>query len=165
MPALFFESIAMDVANTENRCHGFTLIELVAVLLILGVLGSGIMLRWAPGDQSLSAQADLFARNLRHAQAMAMARGVALLLDVKTANTYAITDGVATIRDSAGALQNFTLDNGVTLSVADQRFDSLGRPLSGAGLMSAAQSWTLSGESATETVQIQPLTGYVTVTP
>ncbi len=155
----------MDVANTENRCRGFTLIELVAVLLILGVLGSGIMLRWAPGDQSLSAQADLFARNLRHAQAMAMARGVALVLDVKTASNYAITDGTATIRDSAGALQNFTLDNGVTLSVSNLRFDSLGRPLNGGSLMSAAQSWTLSGESSTETVQIQPLTGFVTVTP
>lgn len=155
----------MDVANTENRCRGFTLIELVAVLLILGVLGSGIMLRWAPGDQSLSAQADLFARNLRHAQAMAMARGVALVLDVKTASNYAITDGTATIRDSAGALQNFTLDNGVTLSVSNLRFDSLGRPLNGGGLMSAAQSWTLSGESSTETVQIQPLTGFVTVMP
>jgi len=155
----------MDVANTENRCRGFTLIELVAVLLILGVLGSGIMLRWSPGDQSLSAQADLFARNLRHAQAMAMARGVALVLDVQTASTYAITDGTATIRDSAGALQNFTLDNGVTLSVSKLRFDSLGRPLNGGSLMSAAQSWTLSGESSTETVQIQPLTGFVTVTP
>jgi len=165
MPALFFGHKVMDVAITYNRCRGFTLVELVSVLLILGVVGSGIMLRWTPGDQSLSAQADLFARNLRHTQAMAMARGVALTLDVQSTSTYAITDGVTTVQDSASEAQNFALENGVTLSIADLTFDSLGRPLNGAALMAAAQSWTLSGESSTATVQIQPLTGFVTVTP
>ncbi|VAW76247.1 hypothetical protein MNBD_GAMMA15-1603 [hydrothermal vent metagenome] len=165
MPTLFFGRNVMDVAITENRSHGFTLIELVSVLLILGIVGSGIMLRWAPGDQSLPAQADLLARNLRHTQAMAMARGVTLTLDVQSANSYAITDGAATVRDSAGELQNFVLANGVTLSVSDLRFDSLGRPLNGPNLMSVAQSWTLNGESSASTVQVQPLTGFTTVAP
>ncbi len=155
----------MDATANKNHCRGFTLIELVSVMLILGIVGSGIMLRWAPGDQSLPAQADLFARSLRHAQAMAMSRGVALTVDVQSAGNYAITDGAATVRDSAGELQNFVLENGVSLSITDLRFDSLGRPLNGANLMTAAQSWTLSGENSTATVQVQPLTGFVTVTP
>ncbi|TCK16875.1 prepilin-type N-terminal cleavage/methylation domain-containing protein [Thiogranum longum] len=155
----------MDVVISKKSCRGFTLVELVAVLLILGVTSSAIMLRWAPGDQSLPAQADLLARNLRHTQAMALSRGVALTLDVQSPTTYAITDGAATIRDSAGALQDFVLDNGVTLSVSDLKFDSLGRPLSGASLMSTTRSWTLSGESSIATVLVQPLTGHVTVAP
>lgn len=154
----------MDVAIRGALCRGFTLLELISVLLILGIVSSGVILRYAPGDQSLPAQADLFARTLRHTQAMAMTRGVALTLNTRSSSRYVISDGAVIIRDSANQLQNFVLENGVTLSTGNLRFDSLGRPLAGADLMSVAQSWTLRGESAKVTVQVQPLTGFVTVT-
>ena len=154
-----------DSRSLRNSCSGFTLIELIAVLLILTVTGGGIMLRWAPGDQSLPAQADLFARSLRHAQAMATARGVALTLDVQSAGRYAITDGATVIVGYTGEPQVVTLENGVTLTGTDLYFDSLGRPWSGSHLLASVQNWVLTGNSSTATVQVQPLTGLVTVTP
>jgi len=155
----------MNLTPTKNYCSGFTLIELIAVLLILTVVGGGIMLRWAPGDQSLPAQADLFARSLRHAQAMATARSVALTLDVQSADRYAITDGVKIVVDYTGEPQVVTLENGVTLTGTDLYFDSLGRPWNDAHLLATVQKWVLTGNSSSATVQIQPLTGLVTVTP
>jgi len=145
----------MSLTFAKNRCYGFTLVELVAVLLILAILAGSIMLRWAPGDQSLPAQADLFARTLRHTQAMAAARGISLTLEVQSPDRYAITDGATII----------TLDNGVTLNGTDLRFDSLGRPWKGSGLLATTQSWVLTGNNSIATIHVQPLTGFVTVTP
>ncbi len=165
LPAFFLTRITMNRTPTQNACSGFTLIELVAVLLILTVAGGSIMLRWAPGDQSLPAQADLFARSLRHAQAMATTRSVALTLDVQSADRYAITDGDRIVADYTSEPQVVTLENGVTLIGTDLDFDSLGRPCNGSHLLATVQTWVLTGNSSTATVQVQPLTGLVTVTP
>jgi prepilin-type N-terminal cleavage/methylation domain-containing protein len=155
----------MRVTKSHGKESGFTLIELIAALVIIGTLSVYLSLRWSPDDSSLPTQADQLGRALRHAQALAMNQGRALTLDIQSASSYAITDGVATIRDPAGEQQAYTLVNGVTVSGNDLKFDSLGRPISGTNLVSAVQSWTLSGGSNTATVSVQPLTGFVLVTP
>jgi len=145
---------------------GFTLLELVLVLLLLAILGGSLFQRWSPGSSSLNAQADQLARTLRHAQSLALAQGRSLTFDVQSATTYAITDGVATITDPQSVVQNYTLANGAILAGGDLDFDSLGRPIDVANnLITAAQTWTLSAGGATATVSVSPLTGFVTVTP
>ena len=75
----------------------------------------------------------------------------------------AITDGVSPIHDPAGELQSYSLANGVLIAAGgDIKFDSLGRPMNGASLITAPQTWTLSGGAS---VTLQPVTGFVTVTP
>ena len=92
-----------------------------------------------------------------------MSQGRALTLDVISPAAYAITDGVSPIHDPAGELQSYSLANGVLIAAGgDVKFDSLGRPLSGASLITAPQTWTLSGGAS---VTLQPVTGFVTVTP
>ena len=119
--------------------------------------------RFSVREATEPAQADQLARALRHAQAMAMSQGRALTLDVTSATSYAITDGASTIRDPAGELQSFSMANGVLItSGPDLTFDSLGRPLNGAALLDTPQTWTMSGGAS---VALQPLTGFVTVTP
>ena len=145
------------------RSAGFTLVELIAVMIIMTALSALLLPRFLHREATEPAQADQLARTLRHAQALAMGQGRALTFDVVSPSSYAITDGGAPIRDPAGQLQSFNLSNGVLIaSGGDLSFDSLGRPISGGSLLSGAQTWSLGGGAS---VTLQPLTGFVTVSP
>jgi len=148
---------------------GFSLIELVSVMVILAAITALAAPRFVHYDATVPAQADLLGRIIRHAQALAMSQGRPLTVDVQSASNYVITDGAtptpSTIRDPSGQLQAFSLQHDVTLSGADLEFDSLGRPISGGNLVTTTQSWTLSRGSNTATVSVQPVTGFVSVTP
>ena len=153
-------------ARVSIQETGFTLLELVTVLLLLAILSTSVFLRWSPGSVTLNAQADQLAATLRHAQALALAQGRGLGLTIQSANAYAITDGTAVITDPQGVRQAFTLANGATLSGNDLRFDSLGRPIdASSNLIATARSWTLGADGSTATVRVEPVTGFVTVTP
>ena len=69
------------------------------------------------------------------------------------------------IRDPSGRLQAFSLHNSATLVGADLEFDSLGRPISGGSLITTSRSFTLNGSGNSATVNVQPVTGFVAVTP
>ncbi len=153
-----------------NSCGaGFSLIELVSVIVILATIAALAAPRFVHHDATVPAQADQLGRIIRHAQALAMSQGRPLTVDVQSATSYVITDGAtptpSTIRDPSGQLQAFSLQNGVTLSGADLEFDSLGRPISGSNLVTNTLNWTLNGGSNTATVSVQAVTGFVSVTP
>jgi len=153
-----------------NSCGaGFSLIELVSVMVILATIAALAAPRFVHHDATVPAQADQLGRIIRHAQALAMSQGRPLTVDVQSATSYVITDGAtptpSTIRDPSGQLQAFSLQNGVTLSGADLEFDSLGRPISGSNLVTNTLNWTLNGGSNTATVSVQAVTGFVSVTP
>jgi len=153
-----------------NSCGaGFSLIELVSVMVILATIAALAAPRFVHHDATVPAQADQLGRIIRHAQALAMSQGRPLTIDVQSATSYVITDGAtptpSTIRDPGGQLQAFSLQNGVTLSGVDLEFDSLGRPISGSNLVTNTLNWTLNGGSNTATVSVQAVTGFVSVTP
>jgi len=146
--------------------RGFTLIELVMVLVILSILAAFALPRMATTDTTVGAQADRLARDLRHAQAMAMNQGRTLNFDIQAPASYRVTSSGTTVTDPAtmGAFQ-ITLDNGVTVAGTDTDFDSLGRPASGGTLLAAPRIFTLSGTSRTATVTLSAVTGFVSVSP
>jgi prepilin-type N-terminal cleavage/methylation domain-containing protein len=145
--------------------QGFTLIELVAVLVLLATLAGTLYTRSLSDAPRAGAEAAQLARALRHAQALALGQGRSLTLDIQSASAYVISDGVSAIRDPQGETQAFALDTGIALAGNDIQFDGLGRPVSGGNLIAAAQSWILSGSGTSFTVSVQPLTGSVAVTP
>lgn len=144
---------------------GFSLIELIAVMVILSALSALLVPRWSPGDSTVPAQADRLARDLRHTQALAMSLGRTLTLDIQSTGSYRIADAGTTLMDPAGGLLNINLLNGVTVAGNDIDFDSLGRPLSGGALLNSSQSWTVNGSANSANVALQPVTGFIAVTP
>jgi len=148
------------------RMAGFTLIELVTVLVITGVLAAYVLPRWAPGDTTVAAQADRLARDLRHAQALAMNQGRTLSFDIQAPGGYRVTYSGTTITDPA-TQQAFqiTLDNSVTLTGTDVDFDSLGRPGSAGSLLASDSVFTMNGSTRNVTVTLDAVTGFVAVSP
>ena len=161
--------------------EGFTLLELIAVMMIVGILSAAFSTRWqSEAAYTISAQADLLSRHIRHAQLLAMNLNVplpqsALRVSVTSssysticpsstgANTLCV-NAADVVRDPAGnRLLSETLDYNVSLAGSNLDFDAWGRPVSGGSVLSAARTFTLTGGGKTFTVTVSPITGFVTV--
>ncbi|NJD36057.1 MAG: prepilin-type N-terminal cleavage/methylation domain-containing protein [Betaproteobacteria bacterium] len=159
---------------TSIRSAGFTLVELIITIIIMGILSAVVMANIsARAQHSVTAQADEFRRNLSHLQLLAISQGLRLRLSVNASGTNYTVVSCTTpactstnpVIDPATGL-NFSVDliDGVTLAPASDNldFDSLGRPVSGAALLTGtpARSYTLSGSDRSVTVSVLPITGF-----
>ena len=114
-----------------KQTSGFTLVELVVVILLIGIIGvvagprfvkTGIFAERRTADEILSA--------LRFTQQMAMARGGGIQL-VLTGNRYTVEETTGTplqSPDRSGAYSK-SLANGVTTNTITVAFDGLGQPV------------------------------------
>lgn len=140
---------------------GFTLVELVIVIVVLGVISAyAVMKSVSPAEFTLPSQAQKLASDIRHAQTLAYTSGNRMRLTI-TAGTNG-TYGVTCVTGSAPCNTDFsvTLQKDVVLAGTPTTLDftSLGQPSAGA-------SYTLTSGSSTVTVAVAALTGLVTVSP
>lgn len=165
------------------RSHGFTLVELIVVMVVLGILAAVFLPRSNNPAIILSTQAEQFAADIRYVQSLAMSEGwsgvsptVSRRYRVNfTATSYDFTDvsGVA-VAHPGGTTGPISFAGGVSISPFPPlnlpnslvSFDGLGRPYTDAGaatlLASTATISMISGGS-TRAIQVFPETGMVRV--
>jgi len=164
---------------TRTRSGGFSLLELVAVLIVVSILAAAVALRMdSTTERAATNQADQLRRNLAHVQVLAMGWGVTLRLTVAV-NGYTVTCqtvltpasppcasvGLVPKDPATGDDFTVTLTDNVTLAAVGGNtvdFDSLGRPTSGGSLIATnpARTYTLTGGTRTATVSLLPVTGF-----
>lgn len=159
----------------RGRGRGFTLIELIMVLVLVGILAASVVPQFSASQATVLAQAGQLASDLRHLQMLALNRydsaSCSLYALTTTAGGYSAACGGTTLTDPITA-QGFavTLAQNVTLCPATTvYFDTAGRPTNSSGaLLSAATNFTLitGGNCATPTgkfvtVVLSPITGFV----
>lgn len=149
--------------NRNNK--GFTLIELITIILLVGVLSVVATAKW-PGAMKEEAAAKEFKRALRYAQHQAMTReyisGNPWGLVVNASGdryTIQLLDGSANVVD----FNNRALLDDNTITINDPTadglwFNGLGEPLDASGNPLGASTYTIAG---TENLTVCPQTGYV----
>jgi len=114
----------------NSRSHGFSLIELITVLVIVAVLSFAVLPRLRISDSSLLTSRDKVVAALAHAQQIAMARD-----SVSNPITFVITSSSVDVRENGSSVDLPGVDypllfaNGVTATsgTGTLNYDKLGR--------------------------------------
>ncbi len=155
--------------HTGQRRHGFTLIEIIAILVLLSIIAVGAVSILPASNARLAKEAGRLSSHLRYAQIRAQAHTYQWRLVFTGATTYQIGPVVVPgagftpgIVPGASGTQG-TLTDGVTSTSGTViRFDSWGRPLDDAGtLLGADQTITLTQGTQSRNITIRAGTGLI----
>jgi len=168
--------------ETQLRSHGFTLVELIVVMVVLGILAAVFIPRSNNPAIILSTQAEQFAADIRYVQSLAMTQGWSGVSPTArryrvnlTATSYDFTDvsGVA-VAHPGGTTGPVSFAGGVSISPFPPSnlpnslvsYDGLGRPYTDAGaatLLASTATISMVSGGSTRAIQIFPETGMVRV--
>jgi type II secretory pathway pseudopilin PulG len=170
----------------RTRARGVTLIEFVIYMVIATILAAGAFLYYTPREITARYQAERLRTDLRHMQMLAITLNQPLLLtatagapgsysvsalDTSTCATTALTD------PATSSTFSVALDSTVSFAgTASLHLDYAGRPATGCAVVSSAckctiassdpaASYTVTGAGSAYSVQVRPVSGFVTVTP
>lgn len=170
----------MDV--TANRSiQGFSLVELVILILIISVLAVVINITWPGSSLNLGAQTSQLASDLRYTQTLSMTRGQRFCLKISGSTYQVINSGTSTAVYLGSGKTTTTLDSGISFGTlapsgaALYIYDGDGIPYTStsttcsAATAQAATALTANGSipliasGQTRTILISPDTGRVII--
>ncbi|HOG17384.1 MAG: hypothetical protein A4E73_00854 [Syntrophaceae bacterium PtaU1.Bin231] len=146
-------------ASTDTADRGFTLVEVIVVLLVIGVIAAVAVSRVLTTQQDLVVQTDIVKTHLRFAQMKALNDDTATWGIAFAGGSYTLQ------RNGAAAAINLPTENSSTRSFPSGTtvttpvtvsFDSWGSP------GPSDVSITLSGDSGTSTIILAANTGFIT---
>jgi prepilin-type N-terminal cleavage/methylation domain-containing protein len=164
-------------ACRDTRVYGFTLPEMIVVLLVIAVIAAIAIPRMGNDPILVSTQADQLAGDIRYVQTLAMTKGQRFVVSFPSATSYRILDsgGNPVAHPSSGSSAALALPAGFTLALQATSpagnalgFDGLGVPYSVTapatfnGPLAAQATITLTRDAATQQVKIAPQTGKTT---
>jgi prepilin-type N-terminal cleavage/methylation domain-containing protein len=127
---------APKIKGRFKKRPGFTLLEIVAVLIILGLITATAMMVTDNTDYNLLSQAQAIRQNIRYAQSMAMKTGAVWGVESDASSYWAfeVVDTVETLRSFPGQETPVVLtDVGVSLAAFKVYFNGFGQPGNAAG--------------------------------
>ncbi len=140
----------------NGRQHGFTLVELILVILILGIISINVGSRFFTTSSFADRKvADELVEAIRYAQHLAMSRGGGIRI-VTTSTSYTVeqTDGSAIANPDRSGSYSVTIPASSSLTATTISFNGLGQPTPIAGDTIAVSSGT------PFTITIEGETGY-----
>jgi len=152
--------------------QGFTLVELILVMVLVAILAAEVMPRLPDNTLNLSAQAEQLASDIRLAQSMAMTRGqrFGIKINANPTNTYQIVDqnGNGTVvHPVTGNTTAINLASTVATTNALVEFDGKGKPytdvLTPPTALAGTATITLTKNGQARTVTVEVETGKVSI--
>lgn len=155
-------------SHTWQNSRGFSLIEIISVLLLLSIIAVVTVINLPASNASLVAEADRLSSHLRYAQIRAQADTYQWRLFFTSASTYQIGPVIVPgagftpgIIPGTGMTQNLT-DGIIATGASVIRFDSWGRPLNAAGaLLGTDQTISLTQGANSRSIIIRESTGFI----
>ncbi len=162
-------------SRSAFRVGGFTLPELIIVLVIVGIISAIALTRTENDTVLLSTQVDQLAGDIRYVQVLAMTQGKKYIISFPSATSYRFLDsaGNPVVHPVNGSNAAITLGSGVTLSAAIPAagnalgFDGRGVPFSVTtpatfnGELNAQATITLSKGAESRSITVTQETGRV----
>ena len=159
-------------SRTKRAVAGFTLLELVFTIVILGVLAKVAMMKLVtPATMTLHTQAQSLADLIRRAQSLAVVRGQRMSVSVATPGANGRVDVACAASAPCNTDTSLTVSQGAVVGNAGTiYFNSLGQPVDSSGsALTTDRSFTLSyqtgSNNATYTVTVAAVTGRVSISP
>ena len=153
--------------RTVFRQRGFTLLEVIAVLIVMGVLTAIAVSRVTADVYTLKSGTEVIKSHLRYAQGKAMNSDSAWGINFSSASTYSLfkagstADTVLLIGQDSVVV---TLPSGMTVTTGVVAFDEWGKPSTGAGATSPATAdivLSVSYRGDSESITVTRNTGYI----